>query len=53
MCRHQFIKINDVSVCKLCGLTLSYDGKVMFDRNLPNIGNRKKRRKNKNAKSRV
>lgn len=43
MCKHQFIKINDVSVCKFCGLTLSFDGKVMFDRKLPNY--KKKRRK--------
>ena len=45
MCKHQFIKINDVSVCKFCGLTFSFDGKVMFDRKLPNICNKKKRRK--------
>lgn len=43
-CSHQFIRINDVSVCKLCGLTLSFDGTVMFDRKLPNY-NKKKRRK--------
>ena len=43
-CSHQFISINDVSVCKLCGLTISFGGKVMFDRKLPNY-NKKKRRK--------
>ena len=49
MCKHQFVKINDVSVCKLCGLTFSFDGKILFDRAITNI-NTKKRRKKRNAK---
>ena len=52
MCGHQFMKINDVSVCKICRLTLSFDGKVIFDRKLSNVGKGKKRRKN-NAQSRT
>lgn len=45
MCKHQFIKVNDVSVCKKCGLTFSFDGKVLFDRPFANVGKKKKRRK--------
>jgi len=46
-CPHNFIKINDVSVCKRCGLTFTFDGKVVFDRPIANYGSktRKKRRK--------
>lgn len=47
MCSHQFIRINDVSVCKICGLTLSFDGKVMFDRALINVGKTKKKKRRK------
>lgn len=36
MCNHQWKKINDIKVCTRCGLTITYDGKIMFDRKLPN-----------------
>lgn len=46
MCKHEMIKVNDVSVCKRCGLTLSADGKfLMFDKRLPNYKDKKKGRK--------
>lgn len=45
MCSHEWMTYNDVTVCKRCGLTRTYDGKVFFDRRLANIGKTKKRRK--------
>lgn len=50
MCKHDWIKINDVIACKRCGLTRTYDGKYIFDRRLVSVGKTKKRRK-KNAKT--
>lgn len=45
MCSHTWQKINDVTVCQKCGLTRTADGKIIFDRKLPNY--KKKRRKKK------
>lgn len=36
MCSHNWRKINDVSVCLRCGITRTNDGKIIFDRKLPN-----------------
>ena len=36
MCPHIWIKINDVTVCKRCGLTRLADGRVFFDRKIVN-----------------
>lgn len=44
MCNHQWQKVNDVCVCVRCGLTKTYDGRILFDRQLPNY-KRKKRKK--------
>lgn len=49
MCCHEWITINDITVCRKCGLTRMYDGKVFFDRKLPNY-KPKKRRKGKNKR---
>ena len=46
MCKHNFIKVNDVSVCKICGLTL-FNGKVMFDRQFANVGKKVKKKRRK------
>ncbi len=46
MCRHSYVKINDVYVCRKCGLTITFDGKIIFDKRFPNY-NAKKRRKSK------
>lgn len=46
MCKHNFIKFGQVSVCKLCGLTLFSDGKVMFDKQFTNYGKKKRRKTN-------
>ena len=32
MCRHEMIKVNDIKVCKKCGLTVLKDGRLFFDK---------------------
>ena len=45
-CSHTNTKrINDTKVCLDCGLTFTYDGKVFFDRKLPNYKPKKRREK--------
>ena len=44
MCGHQWKKVNDVYVCIKCGLTKTYDGKIIFDRKLPNNTKKGKRK---------
>lgn len=42
MCNHIWKKVNDVRVCLRCGMTVRLlDGAILFDRKLPNIGNKK------------
>lgn len=48
MCSHKWIECNDVTACVKCGLTRIRDGKVIFDKRLPNY-KLKKRRVKKNA----
>ena len=49
MCNHgNTVKVNDVWVCLRCGLTRTYDGKIIFDRK---IANHKKRKVKKHAKA--
>lgn len=43
MCKHEFIKINDIVICKKCGINKTPDGKIIFDRKVINY--RPKRRK--------
>jgi len=51
MCKHNWIRFpNGVSVCKLCGLTLLCNGKVVFDRQFANI-TKKRRKKHAKTKS--
>jgi hypothetical protein len=47
MCNHIWKKVNDVHICVNCGLTRTYDGKIMFDRKLPSYIKNKKKRKAK------
>lgn len=47
MCRHSWIKVNDVSVCKYCGLTFSFDGKVMFDRRFADVSKKAGKKRGK------
>ena len=43
MCNHIWKTVNDVRVCQRCGLTVRrFDGKVMFDKKLPDTLNRKR-----------
>lgn len=53
-CGHDFNKINDVVVCKRCGLIRTFDKRIIFDRDFINEKNRFKNRKNiKKAKIEV
>ena len=46
-CSHSnTMKLNDVKVCLNCGLMITFDGKVMFDRKIVNY-RPKKRKKHK------
>lgn len=47
MCGHEWKKQNDLTVCIKCGLIRTYDGKVIFDRTLPDILKKPMRRKEK------
>lgn len=48
-CSHEWQKVNDVRCCLRCGLTITYDGQILFDRKLPNY-KRKKVKTNANKK---
>jgi hypothetical protein len=41
MCSHEWKKVNDVQVCIRCGLTRMPDGRMLFDRKLPNYKSKK------------
>lgn len=44
MCRHIWQTVGKVRVCPRCGLTVSLiDGKVMLDKELPAVLNRRKK----------
>lgn len=47
MCSHEWFKHNDVTVCKRCGLTRTFDGKILFDRQFANIGKKVKKKRRK------
>ena len=47
MCPHEWFKINDVTVCKRCGLTRTFDGKVIFDKKITNYKPKKPKRRKK------
>jgi hypothetical protein len=44
MCGHQWKKTNDVFVCVRCGMTRTYDGKIMFDRKIVNYKPKKQKK---------
>nr|DAD87176.1 MAG TPA: hypothetical protein [Siphoviridae sp. ctM4P7] len=46
MCRHEMIKVNDIKVCKKCGLTVLKDGRLFFDKQFVRQMQRKKVKKN-------
>ena len=39
-------KVNDLKICLSCGLTLTPDGKVVFDRKIVNYKPKKRRKAN-------
>ena len=45
MCSHNWQKINDVYVCMRCGLTRTYDGKLIFDRKIANYKPKKRKKR--------
>lgn len=46
MCRHEMIEVNDIKVCKKCGLTVLKDGRLFFDKQFVRQMQRKKVKKN-------
>lgn len=44
MCPHNWIKVDEVTVCTRCGLTRLADGRILFDRKLPNYKQKPKRK---------
>ena len=47
MCSHILVKIGENRVCAKCGMTVLSDGKVFFDRKLPNYSKKKGKGKKK------
>ncbi len=48
MCSHEWTVVGCVTVCVKCGLTRLKDGRIMFDKKLPNYKpNTKKNRRKK------
>lgn len=48
MCSHSnTVKINDVKVCLSCGLTLTHDNKIMFDKKIVNYKFNKRKKEKK------
>lgn len=45
MCNHEMQKINDVKVCMKCGMTITPDGKILFDRKIASYKSKKKKDK--------
>lgn len=43
MCNHLWQKVNDVRVCMKCGLTTTYDGKLLFDKRIVNYKSKRKK----------
>ena len=45
MCSHNWQKVNDVQVCMRCGLTRTFDGKIIFDRKIANYKSKKSKKR--------
>lgn len=44
-CKHEnTVKINDVKVCLKCGMTLTMDGKILFDKEIVNYTSKKRKK---------
>ena len=46
MCSHDMIRVNDVKICRRCGLTICPNGQVFFDKELFRKRRSKKHEKN-------
>lgn len=44
MCNHEWQKINSVKVCMNCGMTITPDGKIVFDRKIVNYKPKKRKK---------
>ena len=45
-CSHtNTMRMNDVKVCLNCGMMITFDGKILFDRQINKPNKKKKRRK--------
>lgn len=42
MCVHSWVKVNDVKYCPKCGFTVTYDGKIIFDRKIKDYRDKKR-----------
>lgn len=47
MCSHGWQRVGDVWVCVRCGLTRTNDGKLFFDKKLPNYKSKKQKKRGK------
>lgn len=53
MCKHNWVKVNDICVCSRCGMTRLESGKILlFDRRLPNYKPKKRKVRRKNHETR-
>ena len=50
MCSHIWKTVNDIKVCVRCGLTKTFDGRILFDRKIANFNPMKKKKKKKGGK---
>lgn len=46
-CNHRFTVINDVRVCQQCGLTVTPDNRIIFDRKFPTYKPKKRKKRGK------
>lgn len=45
MCSHDWKTVNDIKVCLKCGITKTYDGKILFDKKIVNYKPHKKKKR--------
>lgn len=51
MCSHSNTKkVNDVRVCLKCGMTVTHDGKILFDKRIVNYANQRRKKQQKGRK---
>lgn len=50
MCSHEWEKIGECQVCMRCGITKLPDGRIYFDRDIPNYKPEKRKKGKRNGK---